>query len=78
MNRVDPLREGSGESFTSQGIRRPAHSEVPNGFSKKIHPNQCLGHTSVAFSLQKMKAHVEAHGAYVVGVVNVKLFIFKS
>jgi len=29
MNRIDPLREGSGESVSSQVVRRPALLEVP-------------------------------------------------
>src|SRR6266850_156178 len=35
MHRVDPLREGSGESVTSQGIGRMLRAEVPTIFLKK-------------------------------------------
>jgi hypothetical protein len=52
--------------------------EVPKFFSKKSYPNQWLGDSIVSFTLQKMKAHVKADGAHIVGVVDVKLFIFKS
>src|ERR1700737_326016 len=77
MRRVDPLREGSGESVTSQEIGRTGRAEVPNDFSKKSHPYQWLGHYIVSFTLQEVPHHVEADRLHAVRVPNVKLLIFQ-
>src|ERR1700704_4200487 len=77
MHRVDPLREGSGESVTSQEIGRLGSTEVPNDFPKKSHPYQWLGLSDVVFSLQEVKHHIEAHSLHAVRVPDVKLLIFQ-
>ena len=77
MHRIDPLREGSGESVTSQEIGRVGRMEVPNDFSKKFHPYQWLGYSVVSFTLQEVPGHVEADSLYAIRVPDVKLLIFQ-
>jgi len=77
MSRVDPLREGSGESLRSQVFRRPPPLEVPKEFSKKFYRYQRLGYCLVAFSLQKMPGHIEADELRAIGIADVKLLIFQ-
>ena len=48
-----------------------------DGFLKKIYPDQGLGYYVVVFTLQEVKAHVQADGLRAVGVTDVKLFIFQ-
>jgi len=77
MNRVYPLREGSGESLRSQVVRRLPLWEVPKEFSKKFYRYQRLGYRPVAFSLQKMPGDIEAHHLRAVRISDVKLLIFQ-
>lgn len=77
MNRVDPLREGSGESVSSQLVRRFPRLEVPKDFFQKIFPYQRLGYSCVAFLLQNVPFDIEAHDLGADRITDVKLFIFQ-
>src|SRR6185369_13628140 len=46
-------------------------------FFKKFHPYQWLDHLAVSFSLQEVKARVQADSLHAVCVADVKLLIFQ-
>ena len=78
MNRVDPLREGSGESLSSQVSQTlPASWKFRKIFRKNSIDISGLAIALWHFMLQKMPAHIEAARLHAVGVSHVKLLIFQ-
>src|SRR5690349_21514777 len=78
MNRVDPLREGSGERRSTRKIRRVTSEVVPENFREIIPAHQWLERHTVGFSLQKGPEDAERQRLDTIRVVDVEMLVLEA
>src|SRR6185295_7021202 len=78
MNRVDPLREGSGECRSTRKVRRVTLRGVPENFRRNFPSHQWLGGHTVAFSLQECPEDAERKCLDSIRVVDVEVLVFET